>query len=150
MSWDRERKAGCLVRSRPMPRELKFLVADDDAEKRFLIVHHLRREFEGVELIECDSGAAAIAHLEKHPVNALVTDNRMSPVNGMELIQWLRQRDATLPVVMVTGNPEIEHVAIKAGATVVVTSHRFREVGPILRQLLPPENSPPNEKAPDE
>jgi CheY-like chemotaxis protein len=133
-----------------MPRELKFLVVDDDAEKRFLIVHHLRREFAGVVVIECDSGAAAIAHLEKHSVSALVTDNSMSPVNGMELIQWLRQRDATLPVVMVTGNPEIERAALKAGATVVVTSHRFREVGPILKQLLPPENPTPTDKTMEE
>ena len=119
-----------------MSRELKFLVVDDDAEKRFLIVHHLGREFEGVHLIECDSGAAAIAHLEKHSVHAVVTDNSMSPVNGLELIAWLRKRNATLPVVMVTGNPEIESVAMKAGASAVVNSQKFREVGPILKQLL--------------
>jgi DNA-binding response OmpR family regulator len=123
-----------------MSRELSFLIVDDDAEKRFLIVYHLRREFEGVQLIECDSGAAAIAHLEKQPVHALVTDNSMSPVNGLELIMWLRERDLKMPVVMVTGNPEIERVAIKAGASVVVSSQRFREVGAILKQLLRTEN----------
>ena len=122
-----------------MSRDLKLLLVDDDAEKRFLIAHHLAREFEGVSRVECGSGAEAIAHLEKNTIHALVTDNSMSPVNGVELIEWVRQRDAKLPVVMVTGNPEIERVAIKAGATVVVSSRKFRDVGPLLKQLLEPK-----------
>lgn len=125
-----------------MPSDFKFLLVDDDKEKRFLIAHHLAREFEGVSLVECNSGAEAIAHLENHPVHAVVTDNSMSPVNGLELIIWLRERDVNLPVVMVTGNSEIERVAIKAGASVVVSSHKFREVGPILKKLLHEEPSP--------
>ena len=119
-----------------MSRALKFLVVDDDAEKRFLIVYHLQHEFKGVELVQCDSGAAAMAHLEQNAVDALVTDNSMSPINGLELITWLRGRDLKLPVVMVTGNPEIELVAMKAGATVVVNSQNFRDVGPLLKKLL--------------
>lgn len=119
-----------------MVSELKFLLVDDDAEKRFLIAHHLAREFEGVALIQCESGAAAIAHLEENTVHAVVTDNSMSPVNGLELITWVRQRNMKFPVIMVTGNPEIEHIAIKAGASVVVTSHKFKDVGGILKTLL--------------
>jgi len=122
-----------------VPREIKVLVVDDDAEKRFLIAHHLTKTFEAGELtlIQCDSGATAIKHLEKHAVHALVTDNSMSPVNGLELITWVRQRDETLPVVMVTGNPDIERVAVKAGASVVLSSQQYRDVGPILKTLLP-------------
>lgn len=122
-----------------MPREIKVLVVDDDAEKRFLITHHLSREFadEQLCLIECESGASAIAHLEKNSVHAIVTDNSMSPVNGLELISWVRQRDGSLPVVMVTGNPEIERVAVKAGASVVLSSQQFNAVGPVLKTLLP-------------
>ena len=122
-----------------MSRDLNLLVVDDDAEKRFLIAHHLAREFDGVKLVQCESGAEAIAHLEKDTFHALVTDNSMSPVNGVELIEWVRLRHAHLPVVMVTGNPEIEHIAIKAGATVVVSSRKFRDVGPLLKQLLEPK-----------
>jgi DNA-binding NtrC family response regulator len=127
-----------LSRSRLMSPELNFLVVDDDREKRFLIAHHLAREFIGVRLVECDSGAAAIAHLEQHSIHALVTDHSMSPVDGLELIMWVRDRHPKLPVVMVTGSPDIESVAIKAGASVVVSSHKFREVGPILKRLLAP------------
>jgi two-component system nitrogen regulation response regulator NtrX len=136
---DRERTSNHLVPNATMSSELKFLLVDDDAEKRFLIAHHLAREFDGVALIQCDSGAAAIAHLEENTVHAVVTDNSMSPINGLELITWVRQRNMKFPVVMVTGNPEIEHIAIKAGASVVVTSHKFKDVGPILKNLLQTE-----------
>jgi CheY-like chemotaxis protein len=118
--------------------EIKVLLVDDDAEKRFLIAHHITKVFTDVEvsLVECDCGATAIAHLEKDRVDALVTDNSMSPVNGIELIKWLRERDRALPVIMVTGNPEIEKAAVKAGASVVLASQQFSEVGAVLKNLL--------------
>lgn len=121
-----------------MPSSLTFLLVDDDLEKRFLIAHHLSREFAGVTVIECNSGADAIAHLEEHTVHAVVTDNSMTPINGLELIAWVRKRDALLPVVMVTGNPEIEPVALNAGASVVLDSWKFQELGRMLKELLPP------------
>ena len=120
-----------------MASELKILLVDDDREKRFLIALHLKREFQGARLIECDSGAAAIAELERAPVDAIVTDNSMSPVNGLELIGWVRQRDAEMPVVMVTGNPEIEPLALQSGASAVLPSQKYQEVGPLLKKLLP-------------
>ena len=121
-----------------MSGEIKVLLVDDDAEKRFLIAHHITKVFtdEEVFLVECDCGATAIAHLEKDRVDALVTDNSMSPVNGIELIQWLRERDRTLPVIMVTGNPEIEKAAVKAGSSAVLASQQFSEVGAVLKNLL--------------
>jgi two-component system nitrogen regulation response regulator GlnG len=121
-----------------MPAEFKILIVDDDREKRFLIAVHLQREFQGVRLIECDSGAAAIEKLEHESVDAIVTDNNMSPVNGLELIGWIHQRHPTLPVVMVTGNPEIEAAALESGACAVLPSQKFQEVGAVLKKFLPP------------
>ena len=120
-----------------MAREIKLLLVDDDREKRFLIAHALSREFDGVRLAECDSGSAAIEHLQREPVDAIITDNSMSPVNGLELLDWVRARDPHLPVIMITGNPEIEPIALQAGASAVLPSRKFNEVGRLLRGFLP-------------
>ena len=120
-----------------MAPDLAFLLVDDDATKRFLIAHHLSREFQNARLVECDSGAAAMSHLEQNKFHAVVTDNSMSPMNGLELIKWLRTRDSAVPVVMVTGNPDIEPDALEAGASAVLSSPRFHELGQILKGLIP-------------
>jgi len=123
---------------RLVSREIKVLLVDDDADKRFLIATHIARNFTDgkISLFEYDCGATAIAHLEKDWVHALVTDNSMSPVNGLELIQWVRERDAALPVIMVTGNPDIEKVAVEAGASAVLASQQFTEIATVLTRLL--------------
>lgn len=125
---------------RSVSREIKVLLVDDDAEKRFLIATHIARNFTDtkISLVECDCGASAIAHLEKDWVHALVTDNSMSPINGLELIEWVRKRDRSLPVIMVTGNPDIEKVAVRAGASAVLASQQFPEIATVLKRLLPP------------
>ena len=119
-----------------MAREIKLLLVDDDREKRFLIAHSLSREFDGVRLTECDSGAAAIEHLQRENVDAIITDNSMSPINGLELLDWVRARDPQLPVIMITGNPEIEPMALQAGASAVLPSLKFNDVGRLLRKFL--------------
>lgn len=75
-----------------MAENLKFLIVDDDAQKRFLIVRELAKEFPNVQLVECESGEEAITHLQGNPVHGLITDNSMSPINGVELITWVRAR----------------------------------------------------------
>ena len=129
---------------RLVSREIKVLLVDDDEEKRFLIATHIARNFTdgNISLFEYDCGATAIAHLEKDWVHALVTDNSMSPVNGLELIRWVRERDAALPVIMVTGNPDIEKVAVKAGASAVLASQQFTEIATVLTRLLAPPSPP--------
>lgn len=119
-----------------MAHPLHLIVVDDDEHKRALIVHQLGRQFERAVLFQCASGAEAIEHLKTNAVDAIVTDHSMHPVNGIELIQWVRARTKELPILMVTGHPEIEAEALKAGATKVITFDRFREVGPLLSELL--------------
>ncbi|MEO7702831.1 MAG: response regulator [Opitutus sp.] len=124
----------CPVNS--MPGEIKLLLVDDDREKRFLIALSLNREFVGLRLTECESGAAAIEHLQRESVDAIITDNSMSPINGLELLDWVRARDPQLPVIMVTGNSEIEPLALQAGASAVLPSLNFNEIGTVLRRFL--------------
>ena len=51
-------------------------------------------------------GREALQVLEKQSVDLIITDYRMSPVNGLELIARVRQGSQALPVVLLTGFAE--------------------------------------------
>lgn len=72
-------------------------------------------------------------------MNVVVTDHSMCPVNGLELARWVRSHAPELPLVMVTGHPDIEPQAKAAGATLVVSFSRYAEIGDIVSSVLPPE-----------
>ena len=115
---------------------LRLLLVDDDDNKRLLLAHSLLERFSSAFLFQCRSGAEAIAYLSTRAVDAVVTDHSMTPVNGIELISWVRDRGLQIPVVMVTGHPEIEETALEAGATKVIPFARFTEIGDIVARLL--------------
>jgi CheY-like chemotaxis protein len=81
------------------PRETVLLV-DDDAGVRNLVARHLRRL--GYVVREAGSGEEA-ALLYGDGVDLLLTDHTMPNMSGMELAQQLRERDADLPIVFMSG-----------------------------------------------
>jgi hypothetical protein len=62
----------------------------------------------------------------------MVTDHNMAPVTGLELIGWARPRFPDLPILMISGDPDIGPDAIKAGANFAISCLRFAEVGELL------------------
>lgn len=119
-----------------MPHSPKILVVDDDENKRLLIARFLELHFGDARITLCDSGEQAMEHLSHHPIDALITNHSMQPVNGVELTHWARSRFPALPILMVTGNPGIAQEAMNAGATHVMEFARYAEIGPILRRVL--------------
>lgn len=113
------------------------MIVDDEEQKRLLLGRFLRRSFPQVSLVECGNGAEAIAQLEKGAVDLVITDNRMEPVSGIELTRWIRARQPELPVLMVTGHPDLEKAAREAGATRLIDFARYAEIGRIVAELLP-------------
>jgi CheY-like chemotaxis protein len=116
--------------------ELHFLIVDDDIDKRYLVSYSVARAFPRASLYECSSGQEAIDFLKAQRVDALITDHSMAPVNGIELIRHVRSRDKALPILMVTGHPEIRDEALAAGATSVIEWSGYTDVGKLLKPLL--------------
>ncbi|HUM13603.1 MAG TPA: sigma-54 dependent transcriptional regulator, partial [Myxococcaceae bacterium] len=70
----------------------------------------------GHEVVLAQSAKEALALLQG--VEAVVADYAMPEMNGVELIQAIRQRDETLPAILLTahGSETVEARAVKAGA----------------------------------
>src|SRR5438132_5211697 len=73
------------------------------------------------EVVLARSGQEALAHLEG--VDAVVTDYSMPEMDGVQLLQAIRERDESLPVVMLTahGSEKVAVRAMKSGAYEYVT-----------------------------
>ena len=80
-----------------------ILVAEDESSVGELAARILRRA--GYTVLLAPSGEAALALYAAHPytVDLLITDCVMPGISGLALAQQLRERDATLPVLFMSG-----------------------------------------------
>jgi two-component system response regulator FixJ len=96
-----------------------FVVDDDEAVRDSL---QLLLEAEGFEAFAFESGAAALAALDRSRPACLVLDLHMPGINGIELLEALAARDIQLPVVLITGHIDrkTRRRAAASGANVVL------------------------------
>jgi DNA-binding response OmpR family regulator len=80
------------------------LVVDDEPLVRQLVATVLRRK--GWSVFEAEDGSIALS-VAPESLDLLVTDFEMPSVTGLALARELRQRDEDLPVLMVSGHPEV-------------------------------------------
>jgi CheY-like chemotaxis protein len=88
------------------------LCVDDDAGIRELYGALLGQN--GYEVIAASNGRHALHVFQdkEEEIDAVILDYEMPEMNGLELAAWLKQRDPTLPVIMVSGShPELEEMA---------------------------------------
>ncbi|WP_341579979.1 response regulator transcription factor [Microbacterium schleiferi] len=84
----------------------RILVVDDDDEIRAMLDSTLR--FSGFEVAQASTGADAIAALAATPPDVVVLDVMMPGVDGFEVVQLIRRRDATLPVLFLSARDAVE------------------------------------------
>ena len=83
----------------------RILVADDNDAMRDGMVLSLTRLGHDVQGVK--GGAEAIAAYRKRPADVVVTDLRMVPVDGIEVVRRLREQDADATVVVVSAHGTI-------------------------------------------
>src|SRR5438067_13610438 len=98
-----------------MPSAPRILLVNDDDDGLFLLEHAVAREFPGCEIIKCRNGPEALASLETQPVEAIITDNRMPAMEGVDMVRLIRQRDRHTPILMLTGSEQVKSAAFDAG-----------------------------------
>lgn len=88
-----------------------ILVVDDDASIRIYLSTLLKKR--GFAVIACGSAEEAMSHIREEPVSVVLTDIKMPNVSGLELLQEIHQLNPEMPVILMTGNADID-LAIEA------------------------------------
>jgi DNA-binding NtrC family response regulator len=98
-----------------------ILVIDDEAEIREGL--ELLLSSEGYLVSSAETGEAGLARLEQEPFDLLLLDVSLPDRNGLELLREIRQRDAELPVLLITayGSIDMARQAFKSGAQDYIT-----------------------------
>ncbi len=91
----------------------RILVVDDEADVRKSVRLVLTKA--GYDVREAEDGEKAITQIRSNDnpfkVSLIICDIHMPKVNGMEAIAYFRQEFPSVPVIVLTGEPEL------AGAT---------------------------------
>ena len=96
--------------------DTKVLLVDDDAAVRNALRRVLERR--GYQVFACSSGSEALELLAAGGFDAMVSDVRMPGMSGLKLLRAVREHDLDLPVILVTGNPDLASAteAVEYGA----------------------------------
>lgn len=91
-------------------RQGRVLVVDDESQVRKPIGLMLKRE--GYEVVEAGDGEEAIQKIGAEDnalmVDTILCDIRMPKINGDEAIDYFKTQFPTVPIVVITGYPDVE------------------------------------------
>jgi len=119
-----------------------FILNDDDGVRDSL---RLLLECEGFEAREFASCGEFLDASRSGDGDCLILDLHMPEMSGIELLERLRRRGETLPVILITGrfDAKIRERARAAGALAVVEKpYKAAEILNLVRQALGQTKSP--------
>lgn len=109
------------------PESAKVILVDDDlavlGSLRFFL------ELEGFDVITFESGKQLLSLPDLPSRGCFVIDYCMPLMNGLELLAQLRARQSTLPVILITGQPDhsIDQRAARAGVLQVLRKPQLND-----------------------
>lgn len=84
----------------------RILLVDDDPDVRFLVERMLKRD--GHSVVSVDGGQAALDQLGRETPDLVVMDQNMPGMDGIKTLERIRQILPTLPVLISSGQPDIQ------------------------------------------
>ena len=133
----------------PAPCAMTIYLVDDDEEVRFLMTRLLKKA--GVRKVKAFSGGAAV--LESLGIGELpdliILDQNMPGMNGTQTMERIRRLHPGMPILISSGQPDIEELECYRQAKVSAISKPFtlEEIQAKLAQFAQ-ENIPASKAAP--
>jgi CheY-like chemotaxis protein len=117
------------MKATPEARNYSILIADDDSNSRDALREIIQPE--GFQTLLASSGEEAIDIVREAPVHLVLLDMHMPTLTGLETLQLVREINAQLPAILVTGDPtdRLVRQAIQAHFYSVIPK-------PVSRKLL--------------
>ena len=84
----------------------RVLIVDDEASIRDSL--RMILEHDGYEVDEASGGGQALARIAQRVPDAVLLDIKMPDMDGLTVLQSLREKGYTTPVIMITGHGDIE------------------------------------------
>lgn len=117
-------------------KSLRILFADDEKSLQEFMRSELPRL--GHEVIVCPDGKAAVKALEKSTFDAAILDLRMPGLNGIEVLEHLKQVSPDTEAVVMTGHASMETAieAVRLGAFDYITKPcKLAEIEAVLQKV---------------
>ena len=99
----------------------QIIVVEDNQTMRMGITEALRRE--GYQIHEFDNGADALEFFKKNPIPLVISDLKMKPIDGIELLQKIKEIQPATEAIMISayGTVETAVQAMQLGAADFLT-----------------------------
>lgn len=85
---------------------MHILIVDDELEFLELMTNRLQKR--GFTVVTCSSGESALEAIGKEAFDAMVLDVKMPGMDGIEVLQRVKQGQPDLPVLLLTGHASVE------------------------------------------
>ena len=106
----------------------RILLVDDSAIAREPLARLLM--YEGYDVLAASNGIEALSTLRDHNVDLLLLDVMMPRMNGIQLLEALRQQERykNLAVIAVTGSMDLTHLSRlrELGVSEILSKARFK------------------------
>jgi two-component system, NtrC family, response regulator AtoC len=115
----------------------RILIVDDEKLVRWALTQKCA-EF-GFQSVEASTGEEALQMLQKEVVDAVLLDVHLPDLNGIQVLEKLKQAGETPSVIMITADPQLDEVkaALRLGAYDFVSKPvNFEELAVTLQNAL--------------
>lgn len=85
---------------------MKILIVDDEKDIGFILGFELKNL--GHEIETVTSAADAMEYLKTNDVDAILCDFQMPRMSGLDLFNWIKQQNKSIPFYILTGEPTMD------------------------------------------
>ena len=112
-----------------------ILVVDDEEKIRRLLTLNLRKDY---RVLSSENVPEAIEHLEREPVDVVLTDLKLPGEDGIALLQRIKTFDSSIPVILITAYGTVENAveAMKSASLGYITRNSLMKFGLFLSRYF--------------